>query len=488
MPELDPDEALVVNQVLNLINNVPTDYTISFFGRAFPFMSTCLHGALECYLLFPFLFFGGATLEALRLGPIFWGIIILLLTYYFCCKFFNPLVGVMSVILLALNSSFLFFLKVGPVFGFSVPIFSLASLLCLHNWHKTRKNLYFILGILFLTFGFNAKGTFIRFIVALFIIGFFYMYRNRIRTRTIFIGLVSFALGLIPAIYYNLKTGHYSRFIFNNAISTEHGGNNAHFITSLLVRLKQLNIILQGSIVLESLQIFVFWISLIWLLCSIFFVKKTILSKEKIIFVVSLFSLTLMMSTITFTGLSEGHLYILFPYIQIIIGIAIFESIKYLQPRLRKVIIFLLILALGIVNIGKCVSVYSIFKYYRDCEKFSNSYVLTKWLLENKIHNPICAVVRLYEPIIFYSNLRIEPLLLRYNPSHDTLFSFSNEFKKIMKKNSKPENVFILGPGDQPIEYNIFNSLAKESNKEIVTLKKFFYSDGNIRFIICTLK
>jgi len=154
MPEIgwSGDEFIVEVETLKLINNIPNppnENYIIFLGRYFPIAFDNKHGAMESYLMLPFLFFGGATLVALRIGHIFWGIIILILSYYFGYRFFNSVVGTLSVILLVVNASFLNSIRTGGQYGHTLPIFSLISLLFFFKWHNERKELYFNLGVFF---------------------------------------------------------------------------------------------------------------------------------------------------------------------------------------------------------------------------------------------------------------------------------------------------------------------------------------------------
>jgi len=91
------------------------------------------------------------------------------------------------------------------------------------------------------------------------------------------------------------------------------------------VRFKHLDHLLKGinyvkPIVVEKFPIFFFLICLFFISYLVFGRKKTLLSKQKIIFIFTLFLLTFFMSTITITNYWKGHLFILIPYVQILIS------------------------------------------------------------------------------------------------------------------------------------------------------------------------
>ena len=494
IPEIGVDEALVGNVTLQLINNSPEIFFgIVFLGRHLPIMTTPHHGAVESYLLFPFLFFGGATLEALRSGPIFYGVVIIILTYYFCRKFFHPIAGLISVVLLVTNSFFLCHIKLGGIFGFSLPIFTLSSLLFFLKWRDTRKNIYFGLGMFFLALGFQVKGWFIWFIISAFISGWFlYARRNKIKIKTILIGLLSMFLGLIPVLYYNLKTSFYNKFVSQNAIITTHCGiNNLEFIRNLHIRIEQLNDILRGPAEmpygLRMFPIFFFRISLCWLLYLIFVKKRTALSKQRISFILLLFSLTLIMSAYTFTSLADGHLFILFPYIQILMGIAVFEAVKSEKHKLSTVIAIPLLFLVIIVHLGRCAEIYHNLKIEKVQIEKCTMRLLARWLLENKIYNPTC-FFEADHPLTFYSNFKIRP---HYFPEGDLWSSIK---EATINSPTLADDVFIFTWNDynesvdKSIKHKIFKSIAEEFNKETVIRKRFLFSNGNTRMIVYSLK
>ena len=127
-PEVWWDEALIGTMTIELVNNLHTGYCFDFLGRHFPLGSGLQHGALECYILAPFILLGGTTTEALRIGPILFGVAEIILTYWLACRLFNPYVGILSAILLAINSFYISVIKEGGVCGFSLPFFSMLSL------------------------------------------------------------------------------------------------------------------------------------------------------------------------------------------------------------------------------------------------------------------------------------------------------------------------------------------------------------------------
>jgi len=213
--EIKHDEAYGGIGVLKLINNVNSNNDIDILGRHLPLTSTCTHGAIELYMIAPFVYFKGPTLKALRIAPIIGGVLILILTFFLTSKFFNSTVGTLSVVLLASNYFFLNIVKIGTYFGFSIPIFTLTSLLLFFKFYDTTKNspsknLYFYLGMFVLGLGFNTKGYYIWVLISFWIsVSFLYLSYRKFRFKTFFLGLFSCILGGTPIIYYYFKNTYF---------------------------------------------------------------------------------------------------------------------------------------------------------------------------------------------------------------------------------------------------------------------------------------
>lgn len=194
-----------------------------------------------------------------------------------------------------------------------------------------------------------------------------------------------------------------------------------------------------------------------------------------------------LLSIFTFTVLRDEHMWILFPYIQILMGVAIFEMFKHSRYKLNKMIIFLLFFMLVAINVGRCVEDYHNLKIEKDKKASCNISVVTDWLLENKIYSPICFYFDIWLGNKFYSNLKIMPQVL-WN-CHSDFNSFFGRLKDIMINASQNDLfIFDFNQNKDYKEYETFKSISKKINREIVTNKKFLWPDGSTRFIIHSLK
>lgn len=488
MPEINRAEAAWGNAALKIIHNRPADF--SFLGRHLPISVDGKHSALEAYILVPFVLWGGPRLEALRAGAIFIGMIIIVLTYYFGSKLFNPAVGILSVVLLVINPSFLDIVKLGAGFGFTLPIFTLGSLLLLFEWHNKRKNLYLYLGMTFLGLGYYAKGWFIWFVIALGITAvILYLPRNKVRIKTIIISAACLFLVWLPILCWYVKKRFFVNFVASNFIITVHKINNLNIFYNLYIRLAHLSGLLIGAskegLFIKLLPLLFFLICVAWLLLFVFLKKKTSFPRNKILFILVLFCLTLILSSFNFTIHRKEHLFILFPYIQVIMAIGIFEMFNFLGRAIKIRVLFLLFVTILFASyflqrIETCSALREQKEDMRDC----NIPLVTEWLLENKIPGLVTFGLVPRLGVEFYSNLKI-------HGRH--LFKRNRNFLDLLKwtiSNADLNDIFVfnLDQADDKEGLQDFLRFSKELNKEVVVRKEFLRSNGDLRFTLYSLK
>jgi len=486
IPEVRWDEAMFGSLALKLVNNLHTSYCFDFFGRHFLLAGSIQHGALECYILAPFLLLGGASAEALRIGPMVFGAAEIILTYWFARRLFNPYVGALSAILLAINSFYIITVKQSCVFGFSQPFFSLLSLSLLLKYIDTRKNLYFYLAMFALGFGFNVRGYFIYFILALFLAGYLF-YRRIIRPKIRCIGFISFIIGASPVIYHYFRANLFHNFLFKNILVTDNKINNLNFIQNMLTRASHLNEVLAGdyssNLWFRNFPIFVFWGCAGVLLYKILFEKASKL-KRKIGFMLVLNALIVIISSYTFTRHYSGHFITLFPYIQILISIAIW--IIFSTNNIGKIIASLLAVSLISYYLSNCFFMVKQLKGEEVDNKNCNVYVITQWLLDNKYYNIASFDPGSGEGINFISGLNIN--FVEFN---NAWYYANEDAVSFAINNTRPDAIFILKIDSSPdVEKmnNYFYTYAKSLNKEAITLKNFCKSNGNIKYTACQLR
>jgi len=452
-------------------------WTRSFYGGD--------HGALDVYMMLPFLFL--TTIDktaASRLPSIFTGVALIILVYYFCCKFFNSYIANLTVLFLSTNHIFLSELKNYGLFSLTMGFFTLASTMFLWEWVNKRNNKYIYLSMFFLGLGWNAKGWYIWFIVAFFINAIIYIRQHfmKIKAKALVVSFFLFLIGASPILSLYLGKDRSRLFWYLKSIfikPTRAGIDNLYILENFLIRLKHFNYILSDN----KIFVLFFWIIFLILL-YLMFAKKIILRRDRVIFILSILIITFLMSIFTFTDYKQGHLLILFPYTQLIISIGLFEIGRFFKNKLTKPIFILIIGIMVVFNLKWCYAQYEQRKYTKENIAPCKIELLTDWLLENKIYKPIIMPFYLREFLRFYSDFKIDPGPFWGDPSISDVSEYSY-LKDIILSN--PDNFFIF----QSPEEIKFVSVAQEiwaDKKKIILEKKFCYSDGKLRFSIYSLK
>jgi len=489
MPEVDGDEALHGMVMLNFLKKKTSfEHNFRFMGMYFPTMSSKKHGAAEVYLLMPFMLLWGTSLEAMRSGYILWTILAVIMAYYFSSSFFNDRVSAIAVCLLACSYPFLEYMKLGPVFGLTTVFFSLASLACFYNWHTHRQNKYFYLGMFLLAIGYQARGWFIWFILGFLISAFiFYLPRHKIRMKTALAGLGFFILGIYPIAYLYAKTD-FIRFAINNiAVTSEFGVNNFNILQNILLRLKHLNSLLAGpsgnGYFFYIYPVLFFWLCLLFLLFVSGNKKEPILVRSRVMFMLILFCATSIFSIFTFTKHREGHLLILFPYIQIIAAMGVYQAFRMAGNKLIKSAVVLLSALFIFVNIARYCEGYRQLREEKEEKVACSIPILVQWLEDNDIDRFTGADYQMVVGVLFTGGLKILPNWLLYDKEEENkTYLFS-----VMKK-AKKEEVFIFSCDTDKPYFDDFQRFAGLLNREVVLRNRLFFKNGNVRYNIYSLK
>jgi 4-amino-4-deoxy-L-arabinose transferase-like glycosyltransferase len=232
---------------------------IRIAGKVFPIMVTDYIGALNVYLLLPAFALLGSTVFALRLVPVLFAALTLLLTYWLARELFGRRVAILTALLLAVNPSFIFWSRQGVFVTSITATIAVASLLCWLHWHRERRAGYLYGGAFLFGFGLYVKLLFLWVVVAL--VATVLLFRlpslrkgirlrralHRLQVRHWIVALVFFLLGILPLIIYNIQTEGTLRTLIDNLTSTYYGGSNLAFAENLATRLEQFKVVLNGG-------------------------------------------------------------------------------------------------------------------------------------------------------------------------------------------------------------------------------------------------
>jgi 4-amino-4-deoxy-L-arabinose transferase-like glycosyltransferase len=240
--------------------------SIELFGRSWPLMVQDYIGALNVVLALPFLALGGVTVPALRLLSVACGLVTLVFLYLFARRWFSTRVAGATVLLLAVNPSFVFWSRQGIfVTNVTLTIFvaSLWTLLRAGAAPAGRRRFSWLVITGFLWgMGLWAKLLFVWGIVAvvgvLIVIGVARGWRRgrpllratgNWRTSLAELGGLMLAMlaGAFPLLLYNVQTQGTLLSIFGNLGTSYYGVSNSAFVANGLARLEQVGILLAGN-------------------------------------------------------------------------------------------------------------------------------------------------------------------------------------------------------------------------------------------------
>lgn len=266
LPGLHYDEAVEVVPAMQLLLGQPVsthrNAGIHLGGRLLPLMVMDYIGALNTYLTLPFFALLGVNVFAIRLMPILVGVLTLLLTYRLGHELYNPRVGVMAALLLAVQPSFVFWSRQGIfVTNITAPI-ALACVLYGVRWWRGGAPRYLYAAAFLAGLGLYAKFLFLWIIgallVALAVLNADRWWsalrrRNlapfpfRLRWYQVLLAGLCFLLGMAPLILFNLQTQGTIATLASNATSSYYNTDNLNLPLNLKVRIQRFRAVLEGS-------------------------------------------------------------------------------------------------------------------------------------------------------------------------------------------------------------------------------------------------
>ena len=309
--------------------------------RAFPVMVMDYVGAVNTYALLPFFALFGVDVLSLRLMTVTVGVLVIILSYLFTKELFNRGVAAITVLLLAVHPSFVFWSRQGIYVTSVMGVMAMGSLLALLKWHKSGKGIYFYIGCFLLGLGLSAKILFVWFIIALGVMYALLRLLGNVRRFTLkqfALGLLVFGAGAWMILLYNIEKQGTIAVISKNLVTSQYGVSNLDFLQNLSARLQNFRVLLEGGHFwylggLFSNRLYPY--VLLAALASVFvflLVRRAAKSDRlKIGFIVGLIALVLVQSCFTISGLWPTHLLILLPLSQMVIAISV-SLLRRLAP------------------------------------------------------------------------------------------------------------------------------------------------------------
>jgi hypothetical protein len=257
LPGLHYDEAFEAVPAMQILLNQPvTTFRgngVFLAGRLLPLMTQDYIGALNTYTAIPFFLLLGITTTSLRIMSLAIGLLTLGLTFWLAKALYSSTAAVLSVLLLAVNPTFVFWSRQGVFVTSVTATIGLGAVLAWWTWWRTGARRYAVAGAFLLGLGLYAKFLFLWLIVALGVavllvnLGQLGCIRQRLSIGLGGWSLPAFFLGSAPLLLYNLQTGGTLRSIGGNLITSYYGTNNLAFLPNLVERLRQFAAVLAGS-------------------------------------------------------------------------------------------------------------------------------------------------------------------------------------------------------------------------------------------------
>lgn len=331
LPGLHYDEAQEVLPAMRLLLGQPTEpfrgAAIRIAGRAFPLMIYDYLGTLNTYLVIPFFALLGIDVFSLRLMALILGALTIVLAYGVAQEMFDEKVAALSVLLLSVHPSFIFWSRQGVYLTSVISALSMGSLLAFLHWYRRKKARYLYLGSLLLGLGLFAKFSFLWFLVGFLLAGLLIMVWKRALPLTPAQGTLSFlflALGSLPLILFNLQSRGTVEIIQKYLFTSYLGVSNLAFGANFLTRLQQFIVLLQGGqfwylgeVWSNSLYPPLFFLALLSIIPLLFKERER---GAKIAFLGTILITMLPLSAFTPTGLKYAHYVILLPLPQILLA------------------------------------------------------------------------------------------------------------------------------------------------------------------------
>ena len=339
-------------------------------GLALPVMIMDYLGALNTYLALPFFAMLGPGVLAVRLVPITFSALTIVLTYLLGRALFSGstgrAVGLLAAALLAINPSFVFWSRNGVTVTSVLTVLSVGSLLAFHKCSTFQVPSFqlnsmergtwnvelWALGCFLLGLGLWAKFLFLWWIVALGIVCFTFQVssfkfdvsrithhvsrfthhasRFTFHASRFTLGAAAFLLGAAPLLWYNLQTQGATLAELTRSLRqpTSYGINNLDVARNLGLALDALRVFLDGSYfwylgetLRNPLAVPAFAVAALGSIALVIWKEREY--RRPLALVVLLIVLIAVQNSFTVSGIWATHLFILFPLPQVVLALCV---------------------------------------------------------------------------------------------------------------------------------------------------------------------
>lgn len=485
-----PAMQMVLGQEVELFNQSG----IRLGNRAFPVMVMDYVGAVNTYALIPFFALFGVNIFSLRLMTITGGVLVIILSYLFTKELFHRGVAAITVLLLAVHPSFVFWSRQGIHVTSVMGVMAMGSLLSLLKWHKSGKGIYFYIGCFLLGLGLSAKILFLWFIIALGVMYALLRLFGRLRRfslKQFVAGLLAFAAGAWMILLYNIETRGTIAVLSKNLVTSQYGVSNPDFLKNLWTRLQNFRVLLEGGhfwylggLFFNRLYPYVFFAALASVLVFLIVRRETKNDSLKTGFIVGLVLLVLVQSCFTISGLWPTHLLILLPLPQMLITVGI--AFLYRLTSSSRVVLFLgvaVVAALFVKDLQVDLQYHRALRETRGWSHHSDAiYRLASFLDGQDEATPIAMDWGIKTSVQILTQGRVNPVeIFQYAPEPNPTF-FDWLYGNLMN----PDRLYIFHAEECTVfpRYKAFEEFSRKFEKKVTLEQTITQHDGKAVYLV----
>lgn len=222
-------------------------------GRAWPLMVQDYIGALNAYLLIPFLAVGGVRVESLRLLPVLCGLVTLLAVWDLARRAYSERAAAWAALLLAVQPAFVFWNRQGIYVTSITATFFALALWGGWRWLQEGRRRWWVLVALACGLGLWAKLLFLWALGAMLGTWALLAWGGWGRTLPrrdplgLLLGGLAFFVPLVPLALFNWQTSGTLLTVVRNLGRSYYGVDNLAFGQNLVARLRQVWDVLAGT-------------------------------------------------------------------------------------------------------------------------------------------------------------------------------------------------------------------------------------------------
>jgi 4-amino-4-deoxy-L-arabinose transferase-like glycosyltransferase len=482
LPGLYSDEALEPAIAMNIYHHSEKMFNFvdisgkDIFVMFFPYI-----GPIEVYSFLPFFYLFGVSLYVVRMAAIFWGLLEVIIFFYFAKEFFGRKLAFIATLLFATMPAVIFYSRQGAYANHIILIPFMLFFLFAHKFIREKRISFFYAAAFFFGLGFATKITFWWIILPLALSFFLLKASLRLNLWQIFAGFDFFCVGAFPFILYNIasKGGTFSYIL------TKSPEANYNLLANFGQRINQFISLLNGSLAdfkfgtrLSTHFFYFFCIALIFMIG--YSILKTEHKKINYFFIFLIF-FVLLESVLTVSGLNELHLYLLLPFCILIAAEFLYKIL------LKSWAAFALLLVLIIFS-----NTFTTYHYYSALSKTGGTaqmsdaiYELSDYLEKENITRPLAVDWGFAYNIPILTDNKIKPLEIYLLPHLDP--NYERNFEQICRLEFLNEsNAYLFtAPGyTWMVRYPNFLKVAESMHKRIVLEKTFYERSGEPIYLI----